>query len=135
MSESVTGVVSAVSASGTGIQINNEWFNYSSRIQIETKPIRGQKVTLQFEPQEYNGRINRWIQAVEILDGGAVQQRPGGGGAPRGRPVDERREIMRQTALKAATEFSAAKAQVQEGVTSQAVLQIADLFYAWLTKQ
>ena len=133
MAESVTGVISAISAAGTGIQINGEWLNYSRSVQIENKPIKGQRVTVEYEPAEWNGRPQKWIHSVEILDGGAVQQRPSGGGN-RGRPIEERREILRQTALKAATEFCSAMAQVKEGVKSNDVLTIADSFLAWLNK-
>lgn len=125
----VDGVVASVSQSGSGIQINGVWYNYSSRTPVTTKPIRGQHVKLTHDE-------SRWIQGLEILDGGAVQQRPGGGGPPRPRMTEsERREVRRMNVLRTAADFAGRLSMSKEGISSKDVIVIAEHWLEWLERE
>ena len=128
------GIVKGVSA--TGFVIGEDWFNYPTNYPADrAKPIRGQRVNVTYKAKS-EGRPGGWIEDVEILDGGAVQQKPSGGGRP-GRPPEERREIIRQSVLKAAVEFAGhimMSSPTQERISSTDVLKIADRWVEWVMK-
>jgi hypothetical protein len=130
----ITGVVSSVSQTGTGIQIDGKWFNYSRNNIISNKPIRGQRVTLDYDPKP-DGSPGGWINSLEILDDGAVQQRPAGGGSRSRMTNEERREIRRMNILRTASDFAGRLSMTREGISSADVLKIADAWLAWLEKK
>lgn len=133
MSE-VTGVITSVSQSGTGIKIGEDWLNYSNRTPIANKPVRGQRVTVQFDEQNSSdGRASRWINSITILDNGVIAMRPGGGGGGRQRSPEELRSIVRQSVLRSAATFCAGVAMGQGiKVSSSDVLRIAEDWIDWL---
>src|SRR5216117_3748278 len=100
-----TGTVIAVNPSGSGIKVGDTWLNYGQRVSIPNKPIKGQRVTVQHD-------ADRWITAVEILDGGVVTQRPTGGGMSRPRMTEEERgEVRHMNVLRTAADFAGRKSQ------------------------
>ena len=64
---------------------------------------------------------------MTILDGGAIQGRPGGGGRP-GRSPEEVRSIERQAMVKAAAEFAASRPDMK----AADVLRVAQAWYEWV---
>lgn len=125
-----TGFVRSVNQTGTGIQLDSgEWFNYSNRTPVATKPQRGHRVTVTFDPQarqDGNG-FNRWITGIEILDGGAIQTpKPG----PRfgGKSPEERLEIKRMSALRSAAAFLGSR----QDAKSSDVTKVAEYFVKWM---
>ena len=112
----VTGVVE--SANDSGIRIDGSWLNYSRNSPDVPRPVRGQRVTVTSD--------DRWIRALEVLDGGAIQfpQRRGGGG----RSPAELRDIRRLACLKAAAAFGASRPDLK----SAEVLMLAERWLAWI---
>lgn len=133
----ITGVVNAVSSDGGGFKINDSWLNYSREGYEGTKPIRGQRITVKFN-ERADGRPGGWITGIDILDGGAVQQRPAGGGGGRGLPEQDRREIRRMSVLKAAADFAGRLSMSQaegEKIKSADVLRIAESWLKWVEQK
>lgn len=128
----LTGVVSAVSSTGTGIQVNGAWYSYSSRTPVPEKPVRGHRVRLDSDPYP-DGRPGGFIKSLEILDGGAVQQLPSKGGGRPGMTPEERREIKRMNILRTAADFAGRTSMSSsEPIKSSDVLKIADAWLKWL---
>jgi hypothetical protein len=129
---STTGTINGVSA--TGFVIDGAWFNFGSSFDRQ-KPIKGQRVNVTYK-EKSPGQPGGWVEDVEILDGGAVQQRASGPGRP-GRSPEERREIIRQSVLKSAVEFAGhvmMSSPTQERISSTDVLKIADRWVEWVQK-
>jgi hypothetical protein len=127
-SDSVTGVVEAVSQNGSGIRVAGEWLNFSRRYPDAGRPVRGQRVSAQVERTERGA----WIVALDVLDGGAIQfpQRRAGG-----RPHSDPREIRRLACLKAAAWFASGKCAADADIRSRDVLAIADAWLAWVEQK
>lgn len=130
----ITGVINSVSQSGSGFKIGDDWFNYSNRVAIANKPVRGQRVTVTYDEQPGpDGGGPRWIAAVTILDNGTIAQRIGGGGRPPRSP-EETRSIIRQSVLRSAAIFCAGVAGGQV-VPSTDVLKIAEAWIEWVERK
>jgi hypothetical protein len=124
----VTGFI--VASTGTGVKVGDVWFNYGREYALpQPPPVRGQRVKVQYNPRDGGGG---WITALEVLDGGAVQQSfRGAGGGYRGKSDEERKDIRRMSALRAAAAFCSGKSTVQE-VGSAEVLKVAEAWLRWL---
>ena len=126
-----TGIVSSVNQAGTGINVGGTWYNFSNRTPV-TKPVRGQKVRLEYEPFP-DGRPGGFVQSLEVLDGGAVQQLPSKGGGRPGMSPEERMEIKRMNILRTAADFAGRKSMSSgDEIKSTDVLKIADSWLRWL---
>lgn len=126
--EPITGLVEAVSQSGSGIRVAGEWLNYSRRHPDVARPVRGQRVSAQVERTDRGA----WIVALDVLDGGAIQfpQRRAGGW-PQGDP----REIRRLACLKAAAWFASGKCAAGADIKSADAIRIADAWLAWVEQK
>jgi hypothetical protein len=120
--EAVTGVVEQVASAGTGIRVGGEWLNYSRNHPDVPRPVRGQRVSVQVDRSERGA----WINALEVLDGGAIQFPPRRGSG--GRSPAELREIRRLSVLKAAAGFAASRPDMKSGD----VLTVADRWLSWV---
>jgi hypothetical protein len=121
--ESITGLVEAINAKGTGIKVAGQWANVSAYHAIAELPKLGQRVEALVQ------RTDRglWINRIEVLDDGRIHELPiqlrrGG------RSQSDPREIRRLAVLKAAAIFAASRPELK----SADVLTLADRWIAWV---
>ena len=124
--ETISGLVEQINAKQTGIKVAGQWLNISQYHPLAELPKAGQRVDVQVE----RGDRGAWIHQLDVLDGGQVHQlavpqpRRGGGG----RSYSDPRAILRQSALRSAVLFAAARLDLK----SADVLKLAEHMLAWL---
>jgi len=112
--EQLVGLVAAVNPNGIKLEGGDGWLNFSKFAPGLVPPQRGQRVTVRLDGQGF-------VRAIETAD--AVL--PIGNTGPSRDTL-----IVRQTCLKAASEFSAGRADIKSGD----VLRIAEAWELWVTR-
>jgi hypothetical protein len=124
--ESITGLVEAINAKGTGIKVAGQWANVSAYHALAELPKLGQRI------EAWVQRTDRglWINRIEVLDDGRIQELPIQQRRS-GRSQSDPREIRRLAVLKAAAIFGASRPDMK----SADVLTLADRWIAWVEQQ
>ena len=113
--EQLVGLVAAVNPNGIRLEGRERWLNFSKFAPGLTPPRRGQRVTVQLDKAGF-------VRAIETAAGGSHQEPPAG-------PTKDQ-TITRLACLKAASEFSAGRADIKSGD----VLRIAESWEGWITR-
>ena len=110
----LVGVVAAVNPNGIKLEGRDGWLNFSKFAPGLVSPSRGQRVTVRLDGQGF-------VRAIETADAAV----PMGNTGP-----SKDQTITRLACLKAASEFSAGRADIKSGD----VLRIAESWEVWITR-